>query len=146
MTDLQTIRLRIKDPYNALYFESVGVLPTEYDPQTAYLFTTDSRYYMEGEKVLLKVSDEQITAWLAEGDINTATIAALESCQAALAQELFVVKTDSGSDAQTFTDIAKMSKFYDDQIKKYEKLICKKDNPTTQKYGCFAPPAFASEV
>ena len=92
MTDLHKIRLRIKDPYGVLYFEEVVTLPTEYDPQTAYIF--EERYYIEGEKVLLKVSDEQITDWLAEGDINTATIAALESCQAALAQELFVVKTE----------------------------------------------------
>lgn len=146
MTDLHKIRLRIKDPYGVLYFEEVVTLPTEYDPQTAYLFTVDSRYYVEGEKVLLKVSDEQITEWLAEGDINTATIAALESCQAALAQELFVVKTDSGADSQQFQDIEKLSKFYDDQIKKYEKLICKKESPTTQRYGCFAPPSFACEV
>ena len=146
MTDLQKIRLRIKDPYGVLYFESVAVLPTVYDPQTAYLLTTDNRYYIEGEKVLLKVSDEQITEWLAEGDINTATIAALQSCQSALAQELFVQKTDSGSDAQTFQDISKMSKFYDEQIKKYEKLICKEESPTTQFYGQFTAPDFACEV
>lgn len=143
-TDLQKIRLRIKDPYGVLYFQSVTSLPAEYDPQTAYIF--EERYYVEGEKVLLKVSDDQITEWLTEGDINTATIAALESCQAGLAQELFVIKTDSGADSQQFQDLEKLSDFYDNQIKKYKELICKKENPAFKKYGKFRTPDFVCEV
>jgi hypothetical protein len=143
-TDLEKIRLRIKDPYGVLYFETVTTLPTEYDPQTAYIF--EERYYIDGEKVLLKVSDDQINEWLALGDINTATIAALQSCKAGLAQELFVVQTDSGADSQKYQDLEKLAKFYDDQIKEYEKLICKKENPTLKKYGKFKKPCFAYEV
>lgn len=144
MTELQKIRLRIKDPYGVLYFETVTELPSEYDAQTAYLF--EDRYYVDGDQVLLKVSDTQLEEWLEDGDINTATILALRSCKAGLAQELFVVKTDSGADSQEFQDLEALSNFYDDQIDYYEDQVCKSKSSTFKKYGKFRSPDFVSEV
>lgn len=146
MSDIETIRLRIKDPYGVLYFETVTSLPTEYDPQTAYIF--EERYYIEGDKVRLKVSDQQLTDWLAEDDatVDSVTVKALESMRADLSQELFTVKTNSGSDSQEYTSLKDQYDFYTNEIEYYNKKICKNKTKSSPRFGGFRSPDFVCEV
>lgn len=152
MEDLYKVRRNIQDPYGVLYFEEVATLPGTLVAQTAYVIQNSeslkNEYFVDGEIVNLKVSDDEINEWLALPDatIETATLEGLKVCRSIIKLELTVKKTDSGAESEEYQDIEKMFKFYTAEIKDLESKICKTNSPTFQRYGRWADPTFVCEV
>ena len=135
------------DPSGVLYFETVTELPDPLVPQTAYII--DGQYYVDGEQVDLRISDDKINEWLGEYEATTdsVTLKALKFCRFYLVQELAVVKTASGADSDQYQDILSMKAMYDAQIQDLEDDIAdSKVVKGSRRYQRFNDPCWLKDV
>ncbi len=140
--DLSEIRLRIQDPFGVLYFLKVDELPIPLKSQTAYII--NGEYYVDGEIVELKVSDERIEAWSHEynATLDSVTVKALEACKFNVAMQLTTVKHDSGAESTEYVKMLELQKFYDNEISKLKI----DDSPIGAKYAMMNTPDYVGSL
>ena len=112
---ISAFRLQINDPAGALYFEEVATPPqVTFLPQTAYKYSTNERYYMEGFIVNLRVSDTQIESWLDDTDITDAEalVLAYKRIIVSLGGELQVASMSNGTEATEFANLTELLNYY----------------------------------
>jgi len=136
-TEIFDFRLDINDPAGVIYFEEVASLPSTYLPQTAYFFTTDSRYYVEGVVALLRIPDSKINTWLDNNTDAEALVLAYKFMIAQLGEELRVKKMDNGTEMTEFTSLEALLDYYKDLLKDAEKAAGGSSGPV---YVCTTRP------
>lgn len=110
--DIFAVRLKIRDPGEVIAFIAVSTLPTTYAAQTAYLLSTDSRYYVSGVAVSLKVSDATLSSLIDSYGVNGAVTRAITLIIASLIESMAIAKFSTGTESIDYQTLSNAVNFY----------------------------------
>lgn len=127
VADIFSLRLKICDPTGVISILSVSALPTIGLPQTAYLLSTDSQYYVYSsalaayEKKELLISDSTIGALIDSYGLADAVIRTFPLILANLQQKLIIAESSSGTESYKYQSLTSLIAFYKSLIAMYTK-------------------------
>jgi hypothetical protein len=151
--EIREVRLRIDDPPGLINIVEVAALPATASPQTGYRLTTDNLYYStEGltgltssdyEILELMVSDDRISGWIDDDDIDSATCRALKQIINKVGKELTLVRISAGADTTQYTSLKDTYEYYKGILADCTDNKRTNDNNSTGRIGCTIPPVIA---
>lgn len=114
--EIKEVRLTIGDPQgviNILEVADFASIPATPARQTAYKTVDTGYYYVDGEAVDLRMSDERISGWIDDGGSDYAICQSIQQILNQIGRELIITKDTSGAESTDFINLTTLRTYYE---------------------------------